>query len=92
MILPKGKARLGCIISPELVGGAEVPEGPVGEFPDEPLAMRHGPFAVVAFQLVHHDAQAADEGRVGDAARPLQLRHEAHQELGGLLGRRVLLL
>ena len=69
-----------------------MPERPVGEFPDEPLAMRHGPFAVVALQLAHHDAEATDERRVGDAARALQLGHEAHQELRGLLGRRVLLL
>ena len=54
--------------------------------------MRHGPFAVVSFKLVHHDAEAADEGRVSDAARALELGHEAHQELRGLLGRRVLLL
>jgi hypothetical protein len=45
----------------ELVGGAQVSQSPVGQLPDEPLAVGHRALAVVLVQLAHHDAQAVDE-------------------------------
>ena len=46
---------------PQLVGGPEVPEGPVGQLPDETLPVSHGALAVVLVQLAHDHAQAVDE-------------------------------
>ncbi len=69
---------------PELVRGPEVPQRAVGQLPDEPLPVGDGALAVVAVQLADHDAEAADEGGVSDAADALELAHQAHQDLGGV--------
>ena len=50
----------------ELVRRAEVPQRPVGQLPDETLAVRDGTLAVVLLQLVHHHPEAVDEAGGGN--------------------------
>ncbi len=58
---------------PQLACGSEMPHGPIGQLPDQPLSVRHGAVAVVLFQLGHDHVQTVHEGFGIHAAVLLEL-------------------